>query len=385
MPRPCTELVPGEDETCVMPRKGREHVGWVCKRGGTPVIRFQASNDVLKTDVDPNFSVFLFNSQVERDNWNHCRTFNPYVSFMLRSCVEPQVIVSNTPELYLVISCLNPNGCTLNFGLQDSCTFRNTGAPALGVAGMTLCWIGMLMGASLFVFVVFVRKMPRVLLMAFWEITVPLALLTVNSAVNAIFWLFFYLDATNDQMDPAFTRDVHYPACWWIDKISLLLAVLTLVHVLYPFVVSYHDQRHHRRIRIGQILLLSGLGIIWVVTTAVAWSKVGLPSLASAEPVTAFYVLFFLTHLSLCVSLLVYGILLIRKSSKLELRGAVLRLVLFVGVLILFNVIRIAFSSYVWIENVTMMKAGDDNHVYYPGFRIQVSSPTQEPESAMNF
>ncbi len=369
-PRPCPELVPGEDEKCELRRKGRGYNGGVCKRGGTPAIRFQVSNDIGM--ADPNVNVFLFNSLAERENWRQCRTFDPYMSFMSRSCIEPRTVISNTPDLYLVISCLDPNGCSLNFGLQYSCTFRNTGAPALGVAGMTLCSMSMFTGVALFVFVIFVRKMPRVLLMAFWEITMPLALLTANSTLNAIFWLFFYLDASYDEVDWTFAQDVYYPACWWIDKLSLLLAVVTLVHVLYPFVISFHDERHHRRIRFGQVLLLAGLGIIWVVTTAVAWSRVGLPSLASAAPVTAFYVLFFLAHLSLCVSLLVYGILLIRKSSKRELRGAVLRLVLFVGVLILFNVVRIAFSSYVWIENLSMRKAGDDSYVFYPGFRVQV-------------
>ncbi len=130
---------------------------------------------------------------------------------------------------------------------------------------------------------------------------------------------------------PGIADGVYYPACWWIDKLSLLLAVVTLVHVLYPFVISFHDERHHRRIRFGQVLLLAGLGIVWVVTRAVAWSRVGLPSLASAEPMIAFYVVFFFTYLALCVSLLVYGILLIRKSPKMEVGGTVLRLVLLLG------------------------------------------------------
>lgn len=204
---------------------------YYCDYGMTAEARFQAY-DVLGSGV-PTFNVLVFQRALEWQNYlgscigdeENGTSFNA-LYFPSQSCTGPLHVWSER-SLTIVFECLAEDGlCIINFGGSLICSFRESGAFGLGIAGIILAGIIFLLIVA-FSIVSFRKKFIST------ETLVPLGGIFLIAVLSVVFWSLFIVQSKTERTGgdrwSLFSTKLSV-SMFWLEKVDLVVSSLLYLY-----------------------------------------------------------------------------------------------------------------------------------------------------------
>ncbi len=316
--------------------------------------RLDEATDPSKPDLR-TFNLLIFTSREEADTYKtNCP--GPFsilngtehllnaqcLNYLFRS--DNYGVYSKTDTIVMMAECTRPDkACNMSYAVVQQCWTTNTNGTA--IPGLI---IG-LMAFSATAWLFFWRRWKKTALQ--FDVGVLLLLLTITTALVVVYWALVIVDNTTDMVTQLLSVRIQW-TLFWLDKMVLALANITLLLLLFQWAVAIHDAQE----KVLKVVFISfGVALVlFLLGTMVPYTM--LTNLSRATRWTHVMLQVFLgisyaLNLFLTTALLVYGIWLVRLQQRSKLSSevdAVRRLVVLLSALMVVSLGRVAVATTVF-------------------------------------
>ncbi len=299
-----------------------------------------------------SYNLLFFNRQSDYDNYRDFPACGPFEvqkgaeTFLNQQCTNRIYrpydfgVYSDTNTLLMVAECTWPDiACNMTYVVVQQCWVTNTDNTA--IPGLVLCVLAIGSIAALFIW----RRVQKEPIE--FDVGIVLVLLTAMTLLCVLFWALVIVDNGLTQQSLELSNQIQ-TVIFFTDKIILALSNIVLLVLLFQLATAVHVTRSPL---VKKACLAFGIAyIVFFVATMVPYM-----SLVTFAPsngwVHYFFRVFFggslFVGLLLAVTLLVYGIKLVHKSSDGtgESAAAVRRMVVLLAVLVAVFLARVVVAT----------------------------------------